>query len=221
MARRRRPSNVAAVALWPGAGASSDHPTLVAIEQALAAAGRPLPVFRCDFPYRLAGRRAPDRAPVLVASIRSEVERICAEVGVGPEQVVLGGRSMGVAEGLPAAGLVLVAYPLHPPGKPDRLRVEHFDRLRAPSLWLCGDADPFGTPEELAGALEAVPGAVTSVTLRGNHALKGRDDDVVAALSDWLAVGRPRPAGDPRAGDPSAGDPSAGDPSAGDRRAGR
>lgn len=195
MARRRRPRAVEGVALWPGAGSGADHPSLVAVEDALA----PLPVARVDFPYRREGRRAPDRAPKLMASVRHEVAELCDRLGTTSDHLVLGGRSMGgrmcsmVAAGadgeppLPVAGVVLVAYPLHPPGKPERLRTEHLPSLRVPVLFVCGDRDPFGTPEELAEAQALIPGPVTNVTLAGKrHDLKGADADIVAAVRDWL-----------------------------------
>jgi predicted alpha/beta-hydrolase family hydrolase len=195
VARRRRPRDPAALLLWPGAGTSSDHPSLVSLAEGL----EPFPVFRLDFPYRREGRRAPDRAPKLIASIREESERIAEDLGVGPERLVLGGRSMGgrmcsmaVAEGLPAAGVVLVAYPLHPPGKPEKLRIDHLGDLGTPSLWLCGDRDPFGTPEELATAQALVAGPVTSRTLAGRHDLKGSDPTILAEVRDWLGLGRAR-----------------------------
>ena len=88
---------------------------------------------------------------------------------------------------LPSAGLVLLAYPLHPPGKPDRLRTEHLPDVRVPALFLSGDRDSFGTPEELARAQDLVAGPVTSVTvLGGRHELKGVDEVIVAAVRDWL-----------------------------------
>lgn len=187
-----RRAAVDAVALWPGAGSSSDHPSLVAIGAALA----PLPVERIDFPYRRQGRRAPDRAPKLVASIVEEVTALCERLGTTPDRVVLGGRSMGgrmcsmaVAEGLPAAGLVLVAYPLHPPGKPDRLRTGHLPDVDVPTLFVAGDRDPFGTPEELAAARALVAGPVTSVTVEGGrHELKGADELVAAEVAAWVTA---------------------------------
>lgn len=88
---------------------------------------------------------------------------------------------------LPVAGLVLMSYPLHPPGRPDRLRTEHLPQLRVPVLFISGDRDTFGTPEELAEAQTLIPGPVRSVTLAGaGHDLKRSDDDVVAAIRDWL-----------------------------------
>jgi predicted alpha/beta-hydrolase family hydrolase len=156
-----------------------------------------------DFPYRKAGRKAPDRAPVLIQAVRDEAAALLETAGVSPRSLVLGGRSMGgrmcsmaVAEGLAAAALVLVSYPLHPPGKPERLRVDHFAALRVPCLFVCGDRDPFATPEELHHHVAAIAGAVTVEILSGGHDLKGHDSDVAAIVSRWLASLRaPRPRG--------------------------
>lgn len=195
------------VALWPGAGTSADHPSLLAVEQALS----PLPVRRFDFPYRREGRKAPDRANKLIASLRADVAQWCDELGTTPEHLVLGGRSMGgrmcsmavagatgnTAKGsephedpLPAAGLLLIAYPLHPPGKPERLRTEHLPEVRVPTLFVSGDRDPFGTPAELAEAAALVRGPVTSLTVEGaGHELKGTDEQVHPAIRAWLGLG--------------------------------
>lgn len=183
----------AAVLLWPGAGTGADHPSLVAISEGIPE----MAVHLIDFPYRREGRRAPDRAPKLIASIVEEAGRVADETGVDPKRLVLGGRSMGgrmcsmaIAEGLPAAGVVLIAYPLHPPPKPENLRTEHLPSLRVPSLWLCGDRDPFGTPGELAEAQALLEGPVTSRTLDGRHDLKGCDARVLSELRDWLGLRR-------------------------------
>ena len=181
---------VAGLVLFPGAGSSSDHHTLQALEAALA----PLPVHRADFPYRKAGRRAPDRAPVLVATVVEEARRFAAGLGVETSRLVLGGRSMGgrmcsmaVAEGLPAAGLALISYPLHPPGRPDRLRTEHFPHLEVPSLFVSGTRDTFGTVEELEAATAALAGPVRHVWIDGGrHPLDRVDDAIVAAVRGWL-----------------------------------
>jgi predicted alpha/beta-hydrolase family hydrolase len=188
---RRRAPRVGAALLFPGAGTGAEHPGLVAVEAALA----PLPVTRADFPYRREGRKAPDRAPKLVAAVVEEAGHLAARTGVAPERIVLGGRSMGgrmcsmaVAEGLPAAGLVLICYPLHPPGKPDRLRIEHLPQISVPCLFLSGTKDPFGTPEELQHHTAAIPAPVSHVWLDGaRHDLKGRDPEIAAAVAAWVA----------------------------------
>jgi len=179
--------------LAPGASASREQSALVRIDEAVAGLGAT--VSRMDFPYRLAGRRAPDREPVLVAAVRAAAAELAA-AGVRPKRLVLGGRSMGgrmcsiaVAEGLPAMGLVLVSYPLHPPGRPDRLRTAHLPELTVPCLFVSGTRDQFGTPAELEAATAAVPGPVTHVWLEGkDHSLRGCDAQVAEEVSTWLVA---------------------------------
>jgi uncharacterized protein len=179
-----------ALLLFPGAGGNRNNKTLVALDD-----GLDLPVSRADFPYRREGRRAPDRAPKAIACVREEAGLLASAAAVEPDQVVLGGRSYGgrmcsmaVAEGLPAAGLVLISYPLHPPGRPDKLRVEHLPDLDVPCLFVSGDRDAFGTPDELATQTAAILGPVTHVTiLGGRHELGGVDGAIVEAVATWLA----------------------------------
>lgn len=186
----RRTAAPAAALLAPGAGSDRDSPALLAIEAALA----PLPVERFDFPYRREGRRAPDRAPTLVAAAVEAASALARRVGVAPGQIVLGGRSMGgricsmaVAEGLPAAGLVLVSYPLHPPGRPDRLRVAHLPALDVPCLFVSGTRDPFASPSELQEATAAIPGPVTHVWIDGaGHDLKKAEVEVAETVAAWV-----------------------------------
>ena len=185
--RRVRPG---AALFFPGAGSAASHPSLVAIEESLA----PMPVARADFPYRREGRRAPDRAPKLIACVVEEAERLAADADVDPAEIVLGGRSMGgrmcsmaVAEGLPAAGLVLISYPLHPPGKPERLRVEHLPSLRVPCLFISGTRDAFGSPAEMEQHTAAIPGPVEHVWIDGKgHDLKGQDQVIASAVAAWV-----------------------------------
>jgi len=189
---RAETGGVSALLLAPGAGADRDQSALVAIDDALAAHG--LPVERIDFPYRLAGRRAPDRQSVLVASVVAAARRLANDLGVPPGRVALGGRSMGgrmcsvaVAEGLPAAALVLVSYPLHPPGKPDKLRVEHFRAIGVPCLFVAGTRDPFATPSELEAATAAIAGPVTRVFVENaDHGLRRRDGEVAELVASWV-----------------------------------
>jgi len=177
--------------LTHGAGGGADHRLFLAMEAALD-----VPVRRMEFPYRREGRRAPDRAPKLMASILEEVDEFSSELGVGPDRLVLGGRSMGgrmcsmvVADGLPAAGLVLLSYPLHPPGKPDRLRVEHFDRVGVPTLFVNGDRDPFGSPDEVEREIAAIDGPTTLHWLEGQgHDPKPAwDAEIIDVVTRFLA----------------------------------
>jgi predicted alpha/beta-hydrolase family hydrolase len=191
MAKKSR-VDVAGLILTPGASAGRDQPSLVAIDRALGPRG--VHVERIDFPYHLAGRRAPDRPPVLIATIAGAAQALAIELDVAPTRVALGGRSMGgrmcsmaVAEGLPAAALVLISYPLHPPGKPDRPRTEHLVSLRIPCLFVSGTRDSFGSPDELEAATSFIPGPVSHVWIeRGDHGLRGKDAAVTDAVVSWI-----------------------------------
>ncbi len=192
---RGAPSGQFGLLLAPGAGAGSDQAGLVAIDRTASSAG--IAVRRMDFPYRLAGRRAPDRPAVLVSAVKSEAASFVAATNVRPERMFAGGRSMGaricslaVADGMPCAGLVLVSYPLHPPGKPDRLRTEHFLKLHLPCLFISGTRDAFGAPAELEHELVGVAGPVSLHWVEGgDHGLRGRDEEVADVVKAWL-VGR-------------------------------
>ncbi len=181
---------VGGLVLAPGAGSDRSQSTLVAIESAVA----PLPVARVDFPYRREGRRAPDRTPKLVASLTADARAFASEIQVASRRLAVGGRSMGgrmasmaVAEGLSAAALVLVAYPLHPPARPDRLRIEHLPHIVVPCLFVSGTRDPFGTPEELERATTTIAGPVTHHWVPGGrHELRGADARVAAVAAAWL-----------------------------------
>ena len=176
--------------LFPGAGSARSHPSLVAIESAVA----PMPVVRGDFPYRKAGRKAPDRPPVLLQAVRDEAAALPTGGGL-----VLGGRSMGgricslvvgdEADPLAAKGLVLICYPLHPPGRPQKLRVEHFPRLTVPCLFISGTNDAFGTPDELSQWTATIPGPVTHEWMVGKgHDLKGCDQSIALLVAAWVSA---------------------------------
>lgn len=182
----------AALLMTPGAGASRDQASLVAIEDAVRGDG--VVVDRMDFPYRIAGRKAPDRPPVLLAAVLTGAAALAERAGLPAEQVFLGGRSMGgrmcsmaVADGLAAAGLVLVSYPLHPPGKPQSLRVEHFPAITVPCLFVSGTRDSFATPDELQAHTSSIAGPVDHLWLEGgDHGLRRKDAAVAEAVRSWL-----------------------------------
>ena len=184
--------SVGALLLTPGAGSDRDHSTLVALADAVL----PVPTSRIDFPYRRQGRAFPDRPPKLIECVREAATTLVAGAGVAPERLVLGGRSMGgrmcsmaVAAGLSAAGLVLICYPLHPPKKPEKLRIDHLPDIHVPCLFVSGTRDEFGSPGELEAAHGLVPGPVTAAWIEGaGHELKGADDRVVEAVTGWLGT---------------------------------
>lgn len=191
---------VAGLILFPGAGTSADHPSLRSIESAVA----PLPVARVDFPYRRAGKKAPDRAPVLLECVRTEVRAWASTLGVPTSQLVIGGRSMGgrmcsmavadLDDPLDVAGLLCIAYPLAPPRSPDKPRTAHLPHLSAPTLCVSGTRDQFGSPEALEAAFSAAPGPVEFSWLEGKrHDLARCDDDVAARVAAWITgLARPR-----------------------------
>jgi uncharacterized protein len=189
---------VRALLLAPGAGADRNQSALVAIDHAMAALG--VTVRRMDFPYRKAGRKAPDRPAVLLAAVLEEAQGLAAEAGCEPGAVALGGRSMGgricslaVGEGLAAAALILVSYPLHPPGRLDKLRTEHFPSLDVPCLFLSGTRDAFGSPAELTAATAAIPGPVTHEWIEGkDHGMRGCDAAVAATVAAYVTALGPR-----------------------------
>ena len=186
-------SHIAGVVLFPGSGSSSTHSSLLAMEHALS----PLPVSRVDFPYRKAGKSFPDKAPVLVQCVKDEVRAFAASLGVATSSLVIGGRSMGgrmcsmaVADNndpLEVAALVLVSYPLHPPKKPNNLRIEHLPNIRVRTLCVSGTKDDFGTPDELTTSFAVVPADVTWNWIENaRHELARKDEVVAEAVATWV-----------------------------------
>ena len=196
-----------AVLLAHGAGADLEAPALVAVARALADRG--IPSLRFNYPYRDAGRRAPDRPAVLLEATRAAAADLSRRARLDPERIVVGGRSMGgrycslvVADAddpLAALGLLLLGYPLHPAGKPDQPRVEHLGRIRVPTLLVSGTRDALGSKDALRRAARRIRGPVSWHWVEtGDHSFKplrssGRSlDEVLADLAeasaDWVAA---------------------------------
>ena len=196
------------VLLLPGARGDPDAAHLVAVADVLATAGHP--VVRAALTPRPPGQgvvgtsaRAVERCRQVLAAARThvaaQVTGVAADAGWIVGGASYGGRvaSLTVADAGGAAlgvvGLLLVAYPLHPPGRPDRLRVAHFGGIDVPVLMLSGDADPFLTEEllaahagDLAGPLTrlVVPGGAHDLAVSGRRAADGRRRDPAAAVAE-------------------------------------
>jgi uncharacterized protein len=178
--------------LTPGASARRDQSGLVAIDEAVTKVG--LTVERVDFPGPAAGKRRPDSPAVCIDTIRTATSELAERLRVPTRRVAIGGRSMGgrmcsmaAAEGLKVAALVLVSYPLHPPGRPERLRTAHFPDLELPCLFVSGRRDAFATPAELEQETAAIPGAVTLAFVEGDHSLRKSESAVADIVASWLA----------------------------------
>jgi predicted alpha/beta-hydrolase family hydrolase len=143
------------IVLGPGAGGSRRTPQLVRFAESLAS-GRGVLLY--DFPYRDQGRRTPDPPDVLEATTRAVGDY--ARTALGAARLVHGGKSMGgriasqvVAAGAPGDALILLGYPLHPPGKPGQLRDRHLPRIAVPMLFVQGTRDAFARPDLLDAVL--------------------------------------------------------------------
>jgi hypothetical protein len=163
--------------LGHGAGGGIDAPDLVAAARAAAELG--WTVVRVEQPYRVAGRRAPAPAAHLDAAWVAVVGQLEVD-----EPLVVGGRSSGArvacrtAAEVGAAGVLCLAFPVHPPGRPEKSRLDELDTVTVPTLVVQGDRDPFGMPP--AGATREV------VVVRGDHGLKAGLAELAAAVSAWL-----------------------------------
>ena len=159
------------VVLTHGAGGSRESPLLVRLCEEWA--GRGFLALRYNLPYR---RRRPKGPPSgSAAADRAGVaEAIAAARALSGGPLIVGGHSYGgrltsmaVADGAEVDGLRLFSYPLHPPGKPDRLRTEHFGSIRVPTVFTHGTRDPFGTIDELRAAVKLIPAPVEIVEIAG------------------------------------------------------
>lgn len=165
------------VILAHGAGTDMRHPSLAGFQDDLAAAGWPAVTF--NFPYREAGRRAPDPRPVLVAAYRAVLDAVLADATLAPSWVAIGGRSMGgrmashvAAEGGDVRGLLFLAFPLHAPGKPGVERAAHLTDIQVPMLFVQGTRDTLARSDLLASVLAGLPRATLIEIPEGDHSFR-------------------------------------------------
>jgi uncharacterized protein len=195
----------ATLILGHGAGAGQRSTFMVDFARALAALG--LDVVTFNFFYTEQRRRIPDRAPALEACYRAVIESVRTRVRSAARALVIGGKSMGgriatqvaaADAALPIAGLVLLGYPLHPPGRPDERRDKHLPAIRRPMLIVQGSRDTFGMPAELQPIVSTLdPRPTLEVVAGGDHSFKlPRKDpaaqaavyaNVQSAIANWIA----------------------------------
>jgi predicted alpha/beta-hydrolase family hydrolase len=185
--------------LAPGAGAGMDHPFMTTVAAALADDG--FRVWRFNFLYQERGRKSPDKNQVLEETYKAVVDHVRDR---GARTLVAGGKSMGgriasqiAAPGAPIDGLVFHGYPLHPPGRPDRIRDAHLRDVTIPMLFVEGSRDPF-CPLETLEKVRADIGAPNDLVVidDGDHSFRVRASSgrttkealqtVVQATADWI-----------------------------------
>jgi uncharacterized protein len=191
-----------------GAGAGQRHPFLTGLASALAK--RQVPVFTFNFIYMEQGRRSPDAPAGLEATWRATIAHVQDRGFGGAGRLVVGGKSMGgrIASQVLAsltpnstprvtdiAGLVLLGYPLHPPGQPQRPRVAHLPTLTTPTLVVQGSRDAFGSDSEVRVAFAAAPASVDWLVISGgDHSFKvgknagASQSDVTARIHETVAA---------------------------------
>ena len=184
----------------PGAGSNINDGFGRYLANRLAASG--ITTLRFQFPYMEARKRRPDSPRLLESTWREVIETVRPEVS-GASKIVVGGRSMGgriasqvVAQGTAVDALALFAYPLRPPGNPERVRNGHFPDIEIPTLFCFGTRDSFGTPEELKAAAAEVSNSTVHLLEGADHGFtvlkstgKSREDvwaEALDALLGWL-----------------------------------
>ncbi len=186
--------------LGHGAGANQTSDFIVNFAVGLAARGIDIATF--NFLYSEQGRRLPDPNGRLEECYRAVIEVVRDHAELRGNRLAIGGKSMGgrIASQVAAAGvrhlagLVFLGYPLHPPGRPDRLRAEHLFKVRAPMLFVQGSRDAFGTPDELRPIFNRLDTqADLYIVEDGDHSFKVpkksgiRQADVYREIQDHIA----------------------------------
>ena len=184
-------ARIAGLVLTPGASAGREQSGLVAIDEAVTRAG--VAVERVEFPGHAAGKRRTAPPAVCIETVRGATTALAERLSVPTSRIAIGGRSFGgrmcsmaAAHGLRVAALVLISYPLHPPGRPERLRTEHFPALRCPCLFVSGRRDAFATPDELERETAAISGPVTLQFVDGDHSLRKSEAEVAMIVAEWV-----------------------------------
>jgi len=177
------PSDRAIAALVLGHGAGSGQHSGFMVEAGRQLSARAIVVATFDFPYVAAGRKSPDKAPVLEQAWRGAIAEARADEAFRSLPLFIGGKSMGgriashvAAQGVEGvSGLVFLGYPLHPPGRPQQRRDAHLPAIAQPMLFVQGSRDEFGTAGEIRELLPRLnPHAQLFEVADGDHSFKVR-----------------------------------------------
>lgn len=162
------------ILLAHGAGVGQDHPAMAGLRSGLAGGGYTVMTF--NYPYVERGSKRPDRAERLVVCHKAAADTLADEV----DEMFLAGRSMGgrmgtylVADGYPAAGLILYAYPLHPAGKPEKLRIDQFAEIKVPMLFFQGTRDALARMDLFEEHISVLPNAEVQLLEGAGHGPRG------------------------------------------------
>jgi len=195
----------ATLILGHGAGAGQRSAFMVDFARALSALG--LDVVTFNFLYTEQQRRIPDRGPQLESCYRAVIESVRHRIESAQRALFIGGKSMGgriatqvaaADASLPLAGLVLLGYPLHPPGRPDQRRDKHLPAIRRPMLIVQGSRDTFGVPADFEPIISTLtPKPQLEVVAGGDHSFKTQRKDPAAqaavyaniqsVIANWIA----------------------------------
>jgi uncharacterized protein len=194
----RAATPAAALVLAHGAGAGQTSPFMVRVAKGLADRGISTATF--DFPYMTAKRHVPDKPPVLEDAWRQAIDDAARTFAALP--LFIGGKSMGgriatqvaAADGgptTPVRGIVLLGYPLHPPGRPQQRRDAHLPAIDIPMRFVQGSRDTFGTAADIAALLPKLKHATLYEVAGGDHSFKtsGRKDTlepIMDTVAEWI-----------------------------------
>jgi uncharacterized protein len=180
------------ILLAHGAGTDQEHPSMVGLRSGLAEGGHTVMTF--NYPYTERGAKRPDRQDKLLVCHRAAAEKLSDRV----DRLFLAGRSMGgrmatylVAEGLPAMGLILYAYPLHPAGKPEKLRIDQFRDISVPMLFFQGTKDALSRMELFEKHIAPLPNAEVEFLEGAGHGFRGGGWDLDSITERYVARSLP------------------------------
>lgn len=188
------------VTLLLGHGAGADQTSDFLVSFASGAASRGIDAITFNFLYTERGRGAPDKNDRLESCYRAAIDSVIQHKKLKGNRLIIGGKSMGgriasqvASAGVVVSGLIFLGYPLHPPGTPEKKRDAHLSLIRSPMLFLQGERDPFGTPEEISRVTKRLKLDATIYRVEGgNHSFAvpkklGTREEIFRLAQDEIA----------------------------------